>query len=56
MEASGYAQRHPANFDETLVRRLVLHMGLDRPHALAWTGILRQVLWKLRNPTKDQAQ
>jgi TrmH family RNA methyltransferase len=50
METSGYAQRHPANFDETLVRRLVLHMGLDRPHALAWTGILRQVLWKLRNP------
>ena len=47
METSGYAQRHPANFDETLVRRLVLHMGLDRPHALAWTGILRQVLWKL---------
>jgi tRNA/rRNA methyltransferase len=50
MEASGYAQRHPANFDETLVRRLVFHMGLDRPHALAWTGILRQVMWKLRNP------
>lgn len=49
MEASGYAQRHPANFDETLLRRLVLHMGLDRPHALAWTGILRQILWKLRN-------
>ncbi len=50
MESSGYAQRHPANFDETLARRLVLHMGLDRPHALAWTGILRQVLWKLRKP------
>jgi len=55
MENSGYAQRHPANFDETLVRRLVLHMGLDRPHALAWTGILRQVLWKLGNP-KDAAE
>ena len=50
MEASGYVQRHPANFEETLVRRLVVRMGLDRPHALAWTGILRQVLWKLRNP------
>jgi TrmH family RNA methyltransferase len=55
MEASDYAQRHPANFDETLVRRLVLHMGLDRPHALAWTGIFRQVLWKLRNP-KDNPE
>ena len=51
MQASGYAQHHPANFDETFVRRLVLHMGLDRPHALAWTGILRQILWKLRNFT-----
>ncbi len=50
MQTSGYSQRHPANFDETLIRRLVLHMGLDRPHALAWTGILRQVMWKLRNP------
>ncbi len=55
METSGYAQRHPANFDETLVRRLVLYMGLDRPHALAWTGILRQIRWKLFNP-KDSAQ
>jgi TrmH family RNA methyltransferase len=55
MATSGYAQRHPANFDETLVRRLVLHMGLDRPHALAWTGILRQVMWKLGNP-KDTDQ
>jgi TrmH family RNA methyltransferase len=50
MQESGYAHRHPANFDEILVRRLVLHMSLDRPHALAWTGILRQVLWKLQNP------
>jgi TrmH family RNA methyltransferase len=55
METSGYARRHLANFDETLVRRLVLHMGLDRPHALAWTGILRQVLWKLGTP-KDAAE
>jgi TrmH family RNA methyltransferase len=55
MEASCYARRHPANFDETLVRRLVLHMGLDRPHALAWTGILRQVQWKLRKP-KDGSE
>jgi tRNA/rRNA methyltransferase len=48
MEASEYARRHPANFDETLVRRLVRAMKLDRSRALAWTGILRQILWKLR--------
>jgi tRNA/rRNA methyltransferase len=47
MEASEYRRRHPANFDETLVRRLIRSMGLDRSRALAWTGILRQVLWKL---------
>jgi TrmH family RNA methyltransferase len=53
MEESGYSRRHPANFDEVLLRRLIRHMGLDGSHALAWTGILRQVLWKLRslNPT-----
>jgi len=48
MAASEYSHRHPANFDEVQVRRLVRQMGLDRSHALAWTGILRQVLWKLR--------
>jgi tRNA C32,U32 (ribose-2'-O)-methylase TrmJ len=48
MEASEYSRRHPANFDEALVRRLVRSMALDRSRALAWTGILRQVLWKLR--------
>jgi tRNA C32,U32 (ribose-2'-O)-methylase TrmJ len=49
MEESGYSKRHPANFDELLVRRLVRRMNLDRSRALAWTGILRQILWKLRN-------
>jgi len=48
MEASEYHRRHPANLDETLVRRMVHSMNLDRSHALAWTGILRQILWKLR--------
>jgi len=50
MRASGYAERHPANFDETLVRRLVFQLGLDRSRALAWTGILRQILWRLTQP------
>jgi tRNA/rRNA methyltransferase len=54
MEESGYSRRHPANFDEVLVRRLVRSMGLDRSHALAWTGILRQILWKLRTGAEDR--
>src|SRR5271155_4617847 len=53
MERSGYSQRHPANFDEIQVRRLVRQMDLDRSRALAWTGILRQVLSKLRSKTSD---
>jgi len=53
MERSGYSHRHPANFDETLVRRLVRQMNLDRSRTLAWTGILRQVLWKIRSKTSD---
>jgi len=53
MEKSGYSHRHPANFDEIQVRRLVRQMNLDRSRALAWTGILRQVLWKLRSKTSD---
>ena len=48
MNESGYSQRHPANSDEILVRRLVRSMNLDHSHALAWTGILRQVLWKFK--------
>lgn len=57
MAESGYSSHHPANFDEVQVRRLVRHMGLDRSHALAWTGVLRQVLWKLRktDPTGPTA-
>jgi len=51
MEKSGYSHRHPANFDEIQVRRLVLQMNLDRSRALAWTGILRQILWKIRSKT-----
>ena len=46
-------RRHPANVDETLVRQLVRRMDLDRSRALAWTGILRQVLWKLQTRQID---
>jgi TrmH family RNA methyltransferase len=49
MKASEYSRRHPANFNEVMVRRLVRQMSLDHSRALAWTGILRQVLWKLES-------
>ncbi len=49
MEESEYTRRHAANFDLLRIRQLVRQMNLDRSRALAWTGILRQILWKLRN-------
>jgi TrmH family RNA methyltransferase len=48
LEKTGYTRRHPANCDEAQIRRLVLRMGIAASDAPVWMGILRQVLWKLR--------
>ena len=49
LEKTGYTRRHPANCDEARIRRLVLRMGITAADAPVWMGILRQVLWKLRD-------
>jgi tRNA/rRNA methyltransferase len=49
LQATGYTQRHPANCDESQIRRLVLRMGLAAHDVPVWMGILRQVLWKVRS-------
>jgi TrmH family RNA methyltransferase len=48
LERTGYTKRHPANCDEAQIRRLVLRMSLTASDAPVWMGVLRQVLWKLR--------
>jgi tRNA/rRNA methyltransferase len=48
LEQTGYTKRHPANCDEAQIRRLVLRMSLTASDAPVWMGVLRQVLWKLR--------
>jgi tRNA/rRNA methyltransferase len=48
LEQTGYTKRHPANCDEAQIRRLVLRMGLTASDAPVWMGVLRQVLWRLR--------
>jgi TrmH family RNA methyltransferase len=48
LEQTGYTKRHPANCDEAQIRRLVLRMGVTASDAPVWMGVLRQVLWKLR--------
>ncbi|HEY6414415.1 MAG TPA: TrmJ/YjtD family RNA methyltransferase [Edaphobacter sp.] len=48
LEKTGYTKRHPANSDESQIRRLVLRMGLAASDVPVWMGILRQVLWCMR--------
>jgi TrmH family RNA methyltransferase len=48
LEETEYTRRHAANSDPAQVRRLVRRMDLDAMDAPVWTGILRQVVWKLR--------
>ena len=48
LEQTGYTKRHPANSDESRIRRLVLRMGLAASDVPVWMGILRQVLWRVR--------
>jgi TrmH family RNA methyltransferase len=48
LEKTGYTKRHPANSDESQIRRIVLRMGLAATDVPVWMGILRQVLWRVR--------
>jgi tRNA C32,U32 (ribose-2'-O)-methylase TrmJ len=48
LERTGYKKHHPANSDEAQIRRLVVRMGVSANDAQVWMGVLRQVLWKLR--------
>ena len=44
MEATGYAQRFPANAREHVVRQLAMQLGKSQDEATTWMGFLRQVL------------
>lgn len=44
MEATGYAQRFPANAREHVVRQLAMQLGKSQDDATTWMGFLRQVL------------
>jgi TrmH family RNA methyltransferase len=48
LEQTGYTKRHPANSDESQIRRLVLRMGLASTDVPVWMGILRQIVWRVR--------
>jgi TrmH family RNA methyltransferase len=46
---SEFLQRRPTSDAEERVRRLVLRLNLPAGDVDAWLGILRQILWKLKN-------
>jgi tRNA/rRNA methyltransferase len=54
LDAAGYTRRHPANAREPVLRRLVRRMGLTEDDATVWTGMLRQILHKLRPAESEQ--
>jgi tRNA/rRNA methyltransferase len=49
LEAADYLRHHPARSAPEDLRRLVLRMKMSRIDAPVWMGMLRQILWKLRN-------
>jgi TrmH family RNA methyltransferase len=49
MRASGYLERRPIADVEERIRRLVRRLNLPVRDGVAWLGILRQIVWKLRS-------
>jgi tRNA/rRNA methyltransferase len=56
MYASGYLKRKPTTDAEERMRRLVRRLKLAARDMPAWLGILRQILWKLRNPEENSTR
>jgi tRNA/rRNA methyltransferase len=53
LEKTGYTKRHPANCEEGQIRRLVLRFEITASDVPVWTGILRQILWKVREQSES---
>ena len=50
LQKGGYVRSNADAFIEEKVRRLVTRMHLDHDDADLWLGMLRQILWKLKQP------
>ncbi|MBV9264619.1 MAG: RNA methyltransferase [Acidobacteriaceae bacterium] len=48
LDRSGYINERTSKSTELKLRRLVLRLGIPQVDAETWLGILRQVLWKLK--------
>ena len=53
LDASEYRRHHPANSTEAHLRRLTVRLAATRTDAPVWMGILRQVLWRLRQTAAE---
>ena len=50
LTAAEYDRRFPGNMGSNETRELVRRLGLTAGDVTVWMGMLRQVLWKLRQP------
>ncbi|MGI8962437.1 MAG: RNA methyltransferase [Bryobacteraceae bacterium] len=48
LERSGYVNERTSKSTELKVRRLVRRLGIRGPDAETWLGMLRQILWKVK--------
>jgi TrmH family RNA methyltransferase len=48
LERSGYVHDHTSKSTELKVRRLVRRLGIRSADAETWLGMMRQILWKVR--------
>ena len=48
LERSGYVNERTSKSTELKVRRLVRRLGIRGPDAETWLGMLRQILWKMK--------
>ena len=53
LDASDYRRHHPANSTDAHLRRLAVRIAATRSDAPVWMGILRQILWKLRQAAAE---
>ena len=53
LRASGYVNPRAESLTEEKVRRLVRRLGLQTEDAELWLGMLRQILWKVREGGKS---
>src|SRR5580704_12462348 len=56
MRSSGYLDRRPIADVEERMRRLVHRLNLPARDGVAWLGILRQIVWKLRSEKPNPRQ